>query len=207
MKLHSPAHGAYTRVVIGYRFSHEFLGVFGMANHSPWYDSSPIDCRSCEICEGSQRRSGDELPLLSRPERSGTHLESRPPAGSALKKNTENGLLLLLNMFSETLLNRRMESRAYEIAWDIGRAPERGPCYQPWRTFWPPDPNAKISPEEQAAKPWLTWKRSPNEVNVKPWYSWVNEFTGEVDTPCDNDCQYCGGSGCVSYSKPLHGIT
>jgi hypothetical protein len=90
------------------------------------------------------------------------------------------------------------KSRSYRLAWDIGGKPETGPTYQPWRAFWPPPPNVTFSTEERAEKPWLGWKRNLDDINVKPWYFWVNEFTGEVDTPCDGGCSACGGEGCVS---------
>jgi hypothetical protein len=88
-------------------------------------------------------------------------------------------------------------SEKYNLAWDLDRSPESGPSFQPWRAYWPPKADAQFSKTDLEKKPWLTWKRDPSIANDKPWYAWVNEFTGEVDQPCDGNCPNCGGSGCV----------
>ncbi|KAF2489452.1 hypothetical protein BU16DRAFT_553512 [Lophium mytilinum] len=98
-----------------------------------------------------------------------------------------------------------MDSKSYELAWNTGQASGTGPSYQPWRAFWPPNPDVEFTEEEKRAKPWLTWRRDPDDVNVKPWYEWVNEFTGEIDTPCTDGCDSCGGKGCGVCSTVAEG--
>jgi hypothetical protein len=87
------------------------------------------------------------------------------------------------------------------LAWDTLGIPERGPSYQPWRTYWPPNNIESLSEDELKSKPWLTWKRESSRPNEKPWYAWVNIFEGEVDEPCLlqqlGRCPYCGDRGCV----------
>lgn len=87
-------------------------------------------------------------------------------------------------------------------AWDLDGKPESGPSHQPWRAYWPPrQSRGTMSAEELAEQPWLTWKRDSSKINDKPWYKWVNDFGAMNLQKCADDCPYCDGKGCVSFSS------
>jgi hypothetical protein len=98
-------------------------------------------------------------------------------------------------------LNRQEIDTPQSVAWDMGGEPEIGPSFQPWRAHWPVSPNTiqQLCAAELQAQPWLTWKRDPQKINDKPWYQWVNRFEGDIGQPCDGNCPYCGGKGCVRF--------
>ena len=122
----------------------------------------------------------------------------------AIRKSAYNYSLVMMSVSSKTsqpvvLKSGEIEARE-AIAWDIGGIPETGPSYQPWRAYWPPPKSviSALSAEELKSQPWLTWKRDPAKINDKPWYSWVNVHNSDIDKPCDSECPYCEGKGCVS---------
>ncbi|XXG95594.1 hypothetical protein Hte_001862 [Hypoxylon texense] len=98
--------------------------------------------------------------------------------------------------------------REYLVAWDLEsyQTQTQGSTYQPWRAYWPPKLQTAASEVEAKEKPWLVWSRNKAEVNDKPWYFWVNEYTGEVDQPCEGkECIYCEGKGCNVCSTVAEG--
>ena len=43
---------------------------------------------------------------------------------------------------------------------------------QPWKAFWPPNPE-DFTLEEAEKMPWLTWSPDPDNPDGKPWYDWM----------------------------------
>lgn len=88
------------------------------------------------------------------------------------------------------------DEKRFKLAWNLTSESKHEGPRQPWREVWPPKSISDFTDEELQNKPWLTWKRDPRKLNDKPWYTWVNEFEGEVDTPCERiDCPNCFGQG------------
>ncbi|KAI6091687.1 hypothetical protein F4821DRAFT_226663 [Hypoxylon rubiginosum] len=98
--------------------------------------------------------------------------------------------------------------REYSVAWDLESYKNQGQglAYQPWRAHWPPQVLTAASEVEAKEQPWLTWSRNKAEINDKPWYFWVNDYTGEVDKPCEGrECIHCEGKGCNVCSTVAEG--